>query len=100
MLNQVSGSDLSIGYDALVSTPERNHGRLRSGYCDCQGRSLTEWRGYLYALSNSAAEAADVVTERNPRASEFKGQRYRLLTPIASSSLIYFYINSIAIRGP
>ncbi len=57
---------------------------------------LEEWRGE-HTLSSSAAEAADVVAERNPRASEFEGQRCRLSTPIAPSSLTYFCINSIVI---
>jgi len=61
------------------------HGRLRSG-----------------CWSSSAAEAADVVAERNPTASEFEGQRCRLSMPIAPSSFTYFCINSIVIdeRAP
>jgi len=53
--------------------------------------------GKKFTLSSSATEAADVVAERNPTASEFKGQRIRLSTPIAPSSLMYFCINSIVI---
>ena len=51
-----------------------------------------------YTLSNSSAEATDVVAERNPRAFEFDGQRWRLSTPTAPSSLTYFCINSIVIN--
>ena len=74
------------------------YGRLRSGCYICQDRSLTKRRGVVYTLSSSAAEAADVVAERNPRASEFEDQRCKLSTPIAPSSLMYFCINSIVIN--
>lgn len=47
-----------------------------------------------YTLSNSSIEVIDVVAERNPRAFESDGQRWRLSTPIAPSSLTYFYHSS------
>jgi len=71
-------------------------GLLRGGCYNCQVRSFTVWRGE-YTLSSSAASVADVVIERNSRASEFEGQRCRLSALIAPSSLTYFCINSIVI---